>query len=190
MTGMAVRDDLLDSFTQILATDGERAATLDAVAAAAKVSKGGLLYHFGSKKALVDGLLDRLRLLARDDIAQMRADPRGAAHYYVSTSVLENSPLDRALIACAILSQGADDRARAAIAEIRGQWLEVLTEQVGDQQVAWAILLVGDGLYYNEMLTGSGASEVPAVEGLLEVVERLIQSASGKSASGKARDQI
>ena len=40
--------------------DGAAALTLDAVAAEAGVSKGGVLYHFGSKRALIDGLLDAL----------------------------------------------------------------------------------------------------------------------------------
>lgn len=174
---MAAHDDILDAFTQILATEGERAATLDAVAAAAKVSKGGLLYHFGSKKALVEGLLARLERAAAEDVERMRTDPRGAAAYYVSTSVLDDSTLDRTLVATAVLAQGADDRARAAIHRVRAQWLEVLTQQVGDPKVAGAILLIGDGLYYNEMLTGrelAPTATLPDVQGLLQVVERLV----------------
>src|SRR5690606_13182471 len=42
----AARAKVLDAFVSILLEHGERAATLDAVAAAAGVSKGGLLYHF------------------------------------------------------------------------------------------------------------------------------------------------
>ena len=44
------REQILDAYEHLLVQAGERAATLDAVAAQAKVSKGGLLYHFGSKK--------------------------------------------------------------------------------------------------------------------------------------------
>ena len=39
--------------------DGARALTLDAVAAEAGVSKGGVLYHFATKRALIDGLIAR-----------------------------------------------------------------------------------------------------------------------------------
>lgn len=55
------REQILDAYEHLLVQAGERAATLDAVAAQAKVSKGGLLYHFGSKKALFEALLDRTR---------------------------------------------------------------------------------------------------------------------------------
>lgn len=50
------REQILDAYEHLLVQAGERAATLDAVAAQAKVSKGGLLYHFGSKKALFEAL--------------------------------------------------------------------------------------------------------------------------------------
>ena len=50
-------------------------ATLDAVAAAAQVSKGGLLYHFASKDALAAGLLERLRERSAADADAIRRPP-------------------------------------------------------------------------------------------------------------------
>ncbi|WP_214104630.1 TetR/AcrR family transcriptional regulator [Acrocarpospora catenulata] len=54
------RDELLDAAEALLADQGERALTLAAVADRAGVSKGGLLYHFGTKDALVNGMIERL----------------------------------------------------------------------------------------------------------------------------------
>lgn len=54
------RDLLLDAAEQLLAERGTSALTLAAVAAQAGVSKGGLLYHFGTKDALVKALVQRL----------------------------------------------------------------------------------------------------------------------------------
>lgn len=56
----SARDRVLDAYETLLIEAGPAAATLDAVAAAAGVSKGGLLYHFASKEALIAGLLNRL----------------------------------------------------------------------------------------------------------------------------------
>src|SRR5215216_5514144 len=53
------RAELLDAAIAVIRRDGAQRLTLDAVAAEAGVSKGGVLYHFGSKRALIDGLLDR-----------------------------------------------------------------------------------------------------------------------------------
>ena len=48
--------------------DGPQALTLDAVAAEAGVSKGGLLYHFASKRDLLDAVVRRWLDEFQDDI--------------------------------------------------------------------------------------------------------------------------
>ncbi len=54
------RDDLLDAAECLLEDQGAQGLTLAAVAERAGVSKGGLLYHFGSKEALIKGMIERL----------------------------------------------------------------------------------------------------------------------------------
>ena len=56
----AVRQLLLGVAAGLCIERGASGLTLDAVAAAAGVSKGGLLHHFPSKAALLEGLLDDL----------------------------------------------------------------------------------------------------------------------------------
>ena len=73
------REHILDTYVDLLIRSGERAATLDAVATAAKVSKGGLLYHFSSKKALLEALAERTLTLAEEDFAAMKQAPEGAS---------------------------------------------------------------------------------------------------------------
>ncbi|TDD72467.1 TetR/AcrR family transcriptional regulator [Actinomadura darangshiensis] len=55
-----MRDRILDAVEQLLVSGGADAIRLDAVAAEAGVSKGGLLHHFRSKQALLAGVLERL----------------------------------------------------------------------------------------------------------------------------------
>jgi len=55
----AVRDRILDAAEQQVTSQGGRNLTLDAVAHAAGVSKGGLLYHFPSKDALLAAMIER-----------------------------------------------------------------------------------------------------------------------------------
>ncbi len=143
------RERILDSFERILIDEGERAATVEAVAAAADVSKGGLLYHFPSKEAMVDALGDRLQALVDDDLARMAKDPEGAARYYVRTSVYENSPLDRALVAMARLAQQGHSRAQEKFSVLEEAWLGALEDRLGNRVVARAVKLMGDGLYYD-----------------------------------------
>lgn len=146
------RERLLDAFEAILIDEGERAATLDAVAARAGVSKGGLLYHFGSKDAMVSGLLDRLATLVADDVARIREAAEGPIEYLLRTSIATQSPLERTIMASMSLAQGSNERVRSELRGMQDAWLGVVRENVGDPVLARVISLVSDGLYFNSML--------------------------------------
>ncbi|PZQ88663.1 MAG: TetR family transcriptional regulator [Leifsonia xyli] len=71
-----VRRMLMDAAARIAASEGLSAITIDRVAKAASVTKGGLFYHFPSKQALIDGIV--AEVLARMDKAvdvRLAADP-------------------------------------------------------------------------------------------------------------------
>lgn len=55
----STRDRLLDATEAVTTKLGTSSLTLELVASTASVSKGGLLYHFPSKTALIQGMLDR-----------------------------------------------------------------------------------------------------------------------------------
>jgi len=58
-SGAACREALLDAAEKVVVRQGIANLTLDAVAAEAGVSKGGLLHHFPAKDRLVEGLVTR-----------------------------------------------------------------------------------------------------------------------------------
>src|SRR5699024_10855322 len=162
------------------------------------VSKGGLLYHFASKEALAEGLIARLDALVEEDLALMREAADGPSRYYVRTSVWTGGALDTTFVAVAQLAQeshaaarravqrarGAHAGARGAMQSVRERWPEVIVEEVGEEATANAILLLGDGLYFDAALTGdptrSGEGAQAAGPGrlspeqLLPIVDRLL----------------
>lgn len=167
---------MLDAFEQILIEEGERAATMDATARAAGVSKGGLLYHFASKEALESGVLERLRSLVDDDLRAMAAAPEGPIAYMLRTSVMENEPLDRSILAAARLAQGGSTAASEALRDIRERWADVLRPHTRDATALDLVMLVSDGLYFNNVLDGGSIpGPVPtgaAMDELIALVER------------------
>jgi AcrR family transcriptional regulator len=174
------RERILDAYADLLIFEGERHATLEAVAARAGVSKGGLLYHFPSKDQLAAGLCDSLATLAAEDAHAMRTADEGPARYYVRSSHYASTPLDRALVAVSRLRQSGDARARATIEAASNGWLAILHDVLGDLDVARAVKLIGDGLYYNALNRALSGQPLPtgADEGLLEVVDRITKAAS------------
>ncbi|WP_414475614.1 TetR/AcrR family transcriptional regulator [Microvirga sp. M2] len=61
-SSIPARDRILDAAEDLICTGGIAGFTLDAVALAAGLSKGGLLYHFSSKDSLISGLQHRMAL--------------------------------------------------------------------------------------------------------------------------------
>ncbi len=174
--GRSMRDRILDAFEDLLAEHSERAATLEAVAARAGVSKGGLLYHFASKDALVDGVLERFAADLERDVEHMRAAPDGPVSYFLRTSIPSDNRLERVIVAIARLAQASDARASDALADAQRLWLSELEAVVGDRMVARTIMLIGDGMYYNSALLPAANAvlrDETDVQQLIALVERL-----------------
>ncbi len=172
------RDRVLDAYETLLIEHGSAAATLDAVAAAAEVSKGGLLYHFASKDALVTGLLNRLRERSATDADHIRAAPGGAVAYYVRTSAPGGAipgGVTRTYLAVLRISEGSEtgQAVRDALAVVDADAHAALRDELTDPVLTWLAQLVGDGLYLRT-LTGTPLPPDLTVEDLLERMRRYL----------------
>jgi AcrR family transcriptional regulator len=87
------RSELLDAAERVLFHGGPQALTLQAVADEAGASKGGLLYHFSTKKDLVSALVERL---IDDADASIEAHDDGARGAYTRAYV---TSITRGLVA-------------------------------------------------------------------------------------------
>ncbi|MHC1561103.1 TetR/AcrR family transcriptional regulator [Actinomycetospora sp. C-140] len=163
------RDRILDAYTDLVVTSGPETVTLDAVASAAGVSKGGLLYHFGSREALLEGLLDRCRTLTDADLAAARAAPEGIARYYLRTSIDDpaaGSAVYRTTVAMIKLST-TEPRAAEVTRRCMTGWRTALVEELGDGLAADLVAALGDGIYLRAIVGQSSAELGAAAEELL-----------------------
>lgn len=72
------RTRILDAAEAVVIARGVAGLTLEGAARGARVSKGGLLYHFASKEALVAALLERLAAFVSAEFeARVAAEPPG-----------------------------------------------------------------------------------------------------------------
>lgn len=146
---MTVRDRLLDTARRLTLATGE-VPSLNAVAADAGVSKGGLTHHFPTRAALVEGLAD-LALRDVDEAMEAAAQRGDAAATWLRISVPEGDDirLFRALIAAlpSLDSLGGEFKQATMVAIER--WESMIAAELGDADRARAVRLVGDGLAAN-----------------------------------------
>jgi AcrR family transcriptional regulator len=168
MAGRDTRRRLLDAATAVVRRDGARALTLEAVAAEAGVSKGGLLYHFRSKRELLDAMLEGwLQEFATEIEA---ASGCGFAAGYVRASDMSGwAAAERAtefgLLAAMVDEPGALERVRERYAE----WQARLAE-ADDPARATLARLAADGLWLADLLglaPPAGELRERVVEGML-----------------------
>ena len=111
----------------------------------------------------------------------MAAAQEGPSRYYVRTSAWTGGDFDLAFVAVAQLAQESHAGAQEGMRRARERWLELIRAEVGEEATARAILLLGDGLYFDAALGGAtepsgGLSTSP--EELMPIVDRLLAAAA------------
>ena len=138
------RTKLITAAAAVIRRDGAQALTLDAVAAEAGVSKGGLLYHFSSKRELLDGLVARWLDEFQEDIdAAGGTFPAG----YVRAS--DGAKAEEAGLLAALV---ADPAVLAAVRERYATWQDRVATEGGDPVEATVARLAADGLWLADLL--------------------------------------
>lgn len=155
------RERILEAAYAIAGESGVAAVTLDAVAGQAGVSKGGLLYHFPSKEALVAGMVDDLCRAFADLAANAaRADPDPAgrsarAYLAASAGSLWHSSRWLALVGGLVVNPDLLDAWRTTV--LAG--LAADEAENADPVAAAIARLAADGLWVAGVLGLPGPSE-------------------------------
>lgn len=106
------RDKVLDAAEAVVAQTGAAGLTIDAVAKAAGITKGGVQYCFGTKEGLLSAMLDRWCEAFDRDIAALRAEDSGPlAHvraYIEAGRKSDEEESSRSAVMLATLLQNSD----------------------------------------------------------------------------------
>jgi AcrR family transcriptional regulator len=148
----STRERLLDAAVAVVRRDGPQALTLDAVAAEAGVSKGGLLYHFRSKRDLLDALVGRW---LDGWQAEMDADEAadGFVAAYVRASHLGGAgQAERAYETALLAALVGEPGVLAAARDRYAAWQDLVEREGGDPVDATVARLAADGLWLADLL--------------------------------------
>src|SRR4051812_42345856 len=161
------RNRLLDAAATVVRRDGAQALTLDAVAAEAGVSKGGLLYHFKTKRDLVQAMIERWLSEFQRDIDA--ADPSFVRGYVKASAPDEN---ELGMLAAVV----ADPALLATVREQYAIWQDRVTREARDPVDATVARVAADGVWLGELLgrgPRTGELGVQVLGRLLNLVEPL-----------------
>lgn len=153
------RDRILDAAEARLLGRGQPGLVLAAVAEDADCSKGGLLYHFPSKEALVDGITHRML----DNFDRVQAELAEAddlqsgvwSRAYLRSTVTESGePADSSaqLMAGLLALLGNDPEKLAPLRERFGEWHTRIENDGVEPETAVIVRLAADGLWLSALL--------------------------------------
>jgi AcrR family transcriptional regulator len=168
-TSAATRGRLLAAAAAVVRRDGARALTLDAVAAEAGVSKGGLLYHFPHRRDLVRGLvadwMERFEIEVEETAAGEKGGGAWTRAYLSGSDMTRVAPAERdaefSLLSVLIDAPEELDFVRERYAA----WQAQMNDDGIDSVDATLVRLAADGLWFADLLglappTGRTRAEV------------------------------
>lgn len=152
----SARDSILDAAQQVAAERGAGHVTLDAVAKAAGLSKGGVLYHFPNKDSLVNGMLERLieqnRRLMQQHVAGDAVQPCPTTHALMLTQRAFHQTLSTPA-AMAILAASAE---KPELLDPLRSYLQSLYRDLqaepGELDLKLLLWAAADGLLFQQLL--------------------------------------
>lgn len=154
-SGEATRTAILDAANRIVQERGVERLTLDLTAREAGVSKGGLLYHFPNKEALIKGMIQYyLDRFTRDynETAQEAGDRTPGrwtrSYLYITSDDSQRSPRMSSGLLAAVATNPA---LLAPMQQTFQEWVQRLEQDGIDQTAAMIVRLAVDGLWMVEL---------------------------------------
>lgn len=167
------RQRILTAACAIVVRDGYASLTLEAVAKEAAVSKGGLLYHFPSKRALLEGMVEQRCKHFEDEVNKHLQHEKGPGRWLRAIVRASCSPKPVALQeGAAIFAVLANDPELLDLVRSRRETFErEIAHDDVDPTNAALVRLAVQGMCFNDLL---GAGFAPAGEQRERLVSKLL----------------
>lgn len=153
----ATKERIISAAEEVVLRSGVSHLTLDAAAAEAGLSKGGVLYHFPTRDALVAGMVDKIIHEFDLDIDRRLVDERGPGSftraYIRATLTPSGATADREdrLGAALIAAAAAQPSLLLPLQEAADRWQARLEDDGIDPVVATLVRLACDGLWMSDL---------------------------------------
>ena len=165
---MSTKEHILQTVRRLAIETGS-VPSMGVIAQQAGVSKGGLMHHFTSRNALVEGIA--VQAIRDLDQALTAAAERGLVveTWLRLSSSREEAALYRAMSILLTDQTSLTDTLLQHAAEATRRWEHLITVETGDPVAASIIRLLGDGMLLNS-LTDNDAG--PSIDSILQWLNR------------------
>jgi AcrR family transcriptional regulator len=146
------RHRLLEAAAAVTRRDGPRALPLEAVAAEAGVSKGRLLYHFPTKDALVEALIEDWLDRFEAEVEAGAGDGGWARAYAHAAAAGPRSTAERATDVALVAAVASGPKALETVRSRYARWQKRVIADAADPVDATIARLAADGLWIADLL--------------------------------------
>ena len=141
------RDEILDAAEAVVRENGANHLTIDAVARVSGFSKGGVLYNFPSKQALLEGMVDRAiekHEAVIDEAREAATDPNPTLKAVLASCKFhrDKQPVARAFLAATAENPVFVDKFRT----LSSQRYRQITSEAADVEQALIVWLAFEGM--------------------------------------------
>ena len=185
----SARDRLLDAAETLACSVGAANLTLDGVAQAAGVSKGGLLYHFPSKDALLAAMLERhVDQIDASCCKLLESLPAGDAAGLKAwiLSMLQPDPVRRDMGAAVLAAAANNPALLDCLRERHAARIGQVVASSGNFALAAVIMLAVDGFVQSEIWRVSTFTD----EQRAAIVQQLLALADQAFGSGVTPEKV
>jgi AcrR family transcriptional regulator len=175
---MNTRQTIVRSAVEVARLGGPVTLTLDAVAEHAGLSKGGLLYHFPGKDALIQAMIEDALARFEADVERLSAseDP-GAGRWlraFVKLTFAAEPEHDPGISLMAAAAINPD--LLAPVSQFFARWQARACRDGLDPEFATVVRLAADGLWFADMF-GAAAPEGDLRASVLDMLLTMISNA-------------
>ncbi len=182
------RQMILQAAADVVRTRGAGSLTLEAAADTAGISKGGLLYHFPTKDALIEGMVaDVLARFEADVETAVESEPPGMGRWlraFVKMTFAADPEHD---VSAGLMAAAAvNPELLAPVGSYFAHWQERATSDGIDPTVATMVRLAADGLWFADLFAAAPPDDrlrADLLESLLHMIAGSVSNSGFEESS-------